>query len=235
MKSSDLFIIYDSAQFVDDDFHHRNRIRINNQQGYRWLTVPVLKERAPIRDILIQNEHLHNNLTWGQIHNRIINFNYRNAKRYDEHADFFDGIYGKRWDRLINLNMVVIDYLRDVFNIETPMIMSSEMACFKNNDYHRISQDIDSISLDTSHYYIKNMLATKKIIDMCQEVGADTFISGTGGRDYLMEDILAKEGIKLVYQSFHHPTYRQCYSPFIPNMSALDYIVNVDVRSVTNL
>lgn len=197
--------------------------------------MPVLKERAPIHDILINNEHLHNNLAWSKIHNRIISLYYKNAKYYDEHADFFDRIYGKRWDRLIDLNMAIIDYLRDIFNIGTPILMSSEMACFKNNDYHRLSQDIGSISPDTSRYYIKNMQATKKIIDMCREVGADTFISGAGGRDYLLEDMFAKEGIKLVYQSFHHPTYKQCYSPFIPNMSALDYIVNVDARSAANL
>jgi hypothetical protein len=236
MKSSDVFIIYDVAQFVENDFHHRNRIRINNPQGYKWLTVPVIKERMPIRDIMVENEHFQDNRTWGEIHNGIVSFNYRNAKYYDEHVSFFDRIYSKKWGRLIDLNMAIINYLRDIFSIETPVLMSSGLACFKDNDYTGICEDIGSMSStssDTSRYYIKNMLATKKIIDMCKEVEADTFISGAGGRDYLLEDMFAREGIKLEYQAFHHPTYKQCYSPFMPNMSSLDYIVNVDAGSAT--
>jgi hypothetical protein len=233
MRSSDLFIIYDVAQFVTDDFHNRNRIRINNPLGYKWLTVPVYKARIPMHDILIANEHLQDNRIWGEIHSSTIDYNYRNAKYYDEHIDFIDRLYGKKWDRLVDLNMTIIDYLKDIFGIETPIIISSEMACFKNQDHHGICEDIGSISTDTSRYYLKNMLATKKIIDMCKEVGADTFIPGVKGRDYLMEDMFAREGIKLEYQSFHHPTYRQCYRPFMPNMSSLDYILNVDVGSTT--
>jgi hypothetical protein len=195
--------------------------------------VPVYKGRVPIRGIRIENEHLQDNRIWGEIHRNIIDYNYRNANYYDEHASFIDRIYIKKWDRLVDLNMTIIDYLKDIFNIETPIIMSSEMACFKDHDYRVISEDIGSIPTDSSRYYIKNMLATKKIIDMCKEVGADTFIPGASGRDYLMEDMFAREGIKLEYQSFRHPTYRQCYRPFIPNMSSLDYILNVDVGSAT--
>jgi hypothetical protein len=233
MKSSDVFIIYDVAQFVDGDFHNRNRIRINNPLGYKWLTVPVHKGRMPIRDIMVENGHLQDNRAWGEIHNSIIRFNYRGARYYDKHADFLDTIYGKKWDRLIDLNMAIINYLRDIFLIKTPVLMSSDMTCFKNNDYSGASEDTGSLSSDISRHKIKTLLATKKIIDMCKELGADTFISGVSGRDYLMEDMFAREGIKLEYQAFHYPTYKQCYTPFMPNMSSLDYIVNVDAGSAT--
>ena len=39
MIKSDVFVIYDDAQFNKSDFQHRNRIRI--YEGWKWLTVPV--------------------------------------------------------------------------------------------------------------------------------------------------------------------------------------------------
>ncbi|MGE5403306.1 MAG: WbqC family protein, partial [Candidatus Doudnabacteria bacterium] len=60
--------------------------------------------------------------------------------------------------------------------------------------------------------------------------GADTYISGIGGRNYLIEDMFVTQGIKLEYLSFHHPAYKQRYPGFIPDLSSLDYIMNVDAK-----
>jgi hypothetical protein len=30
----------------------------------------------------------------------------------------------------------------------------------------------------------------------------------------------------VVYQEYHHPTYRQLHEPFMPSMAALDLILN---------
>src|SRR3989338_6913974 len=52
MMSSDIFVIRDEVQFVERDFHHRNRIKIEGTDGTgaprsKWLTVPVYKAEAP--------------------------------------------------------------------------------------------------------------------------------------------------------------------------------------------
>lgn len=46
MMKSDIFVIYDDAQFEKGEFQHRNRIRIYH--GWKWLTVPVEKRHIPI-------------------------------------------------------------------------------------------------------------------------------------------------------------------------------------------
>jgi len=228
MRMSDVFIIYDTAQFVRKDFHQRNRIRVDNPDGFRWFTVPVEKKVAPIRDIVINNDHIQYERTWYDVHKCLFMENYKTAKYYDDHIDFLDKLYGKRWDWLIDMNLAIIDYLRDVFDIRTRVLLSSEMDCFKYKDYSEVS--VGELENADPHY-VKNYIATLKIIDMCHEVDADTFISGVSGRDYLVTGLFGREGIKLEYQSFEHPVYRQCFSPFVPNLSALDYIMNVDVSS----
>lgn len=233
MRSADIFIVYDVAQFAKEDFHHRNRIRNSSAEGYKWLTVPVNKRPIPIHDILIDNSRIQGKRPWAEYHRLIIDDCYANAPYYREHEQFLDDLYSRKWERLIDMNMAIIDYLRGVMGIDTRIVMSSELKCIREHqgsDAH----NVDAGAQGGDQHYLKNLRATKRLVDMCMEVGADTYISGAGGRGYLVEQLFKDNGIKVQYQDFHHPVYRQCFSPFIPNLSALDYIMNVDQKSIAS-
>lgn len=124
--------------------------------------------------------------------------------------------------------MYIIKYLIEVFNIDTPIIMSSDLNCIKRENKDQAPVHITGEPQSEEARYIKELRATQRIIDMCREVGGDTYISGSGGNDYLIDRLFREQGMGITYQSFRHPVYRQCYSPFILNLSALDYILNVD-------
>ena len=54
IKKSDLFIIVDHCTFSKgkDNWHHRNKIRIFNEKGWDYLTVPVsgpVSSLSPVR------------------------------------------------------------------------------------------------------------------------------------------------------------------------------------------
>ncbi len=58
MMNSDVFVIRDEVDFVERDYHHRNRIRIdgkdaNGEPQWKWLTIPVKKDPFYIKDIVI--------------------------------------------------------------------------------------------------------------------------------------------------------------------------------------
>lgn len=236
MMSADRFIILDTGQFVDGDFHHRNRIRSNCRQGYAWLTVPVEKRRLAIKDIRIDNGRLIKNRTWNEVHRKIIHDHYRNAPYYDIHGAFLNKLYGMSFYYLIDLNMAVVDYLAKAFHMKTPIIMGSSLDCIKNEEREApMPTTITYEPMGPDAYHLKRIRATRRIIDMCKEAGGDTYISGLGGKNYLIERLFEKEGIRLEYQVFHHPIYKQCYAPFVPNLSALDYMMNVDTDAVESL
>ena len=73
------------------------------------------------------------------------------------------------------------------------------------------------------------------MLDICQRVGATTYVSGVSGRDYLDRERFQKAGIDLQFQDFHHPIYRQVSEPFLPCLSVIDLLFTHGPRSANIL
>lgn len=72
---------------------------------------------------------------------------------------------------------------------------------------------------------------TGLLIDICQKMGADVYLSGFGGAKYQEEETFEKGGIKIQYTDFVHPIYPQLWGEFIPNLSIIDLLFNCGPRS----
>ena len=79
--------------------------------------------------------------------------------------------------------------------------------------------------------------ATDLLINICRELGADTYLSGSGGANYQEEEEFRAAGIKLVYIDFKHPTYPQLYGGFVSGLTSADLLFNCgpDSRSILGL
>jgi len=194
MKRSDIFVIYDDAQFNSRDFQHRNRIRTG--QGWQWLTVPVEKRPISINEIKIKN-----NIKWSSVHFTAIRANYLRTPYYSEYEKEMKSIYEKTYDKLVDLNMNLINFLKKAFNINTKIVFSSDLGFTSKS--------------------------TERLIEIVESLGGDTYLSGPKGRDYMDISLFEKKGIKVRFQDFKHPTYKQRYDGFIPNMAAIDALFNV--------
>lgn len=65
-----------------------------------------------------------------------------------------------------------------------------------------------------------------RIIEMCGLLGARVYVSGSGAKDYHIEEDYARAGIELVYSDYQPITYPQVRIPFIENLSVIDYVLN---------
>ena len=73
-----------------------------------------------------------------------------------------------------------------------------------------------------------NGLKSDLILDICKACDADVYIAGPSGRDYLNMNSFEQEGIKVVFNDYHHPCYPQRRSEeFISHLSSLDLFMNV--------
>ena len=66
----------------------------------------------------------------------------------------------------------------------------------------------------------------ERIFQMCEETGADTYLSGRGAADYHQPEEYMLRGIDLIYTDYEPVPYQQFHGEFIPNLSVLDYIFN---------
>lgn len=199
MRKSDLFVIYDDTQFEKGVFQHRNKIRIYS--GWKWLTVPVEKKFININEVMIRHDVKISGINWSEYHFREIHNNYRESPYYTRYEEELRSIYESEYQRLIDLNMRITYFLMQAFGIHTKIIYSSQLG-------------IESKS-------------TQALVDIVKKVGGDVYLSGPSGRNYL--DLSLFKDIKVDFQEFKHPIYKQCYKGFIPNISAIDALFNLGV------
>lgn len=67
--------------------------------------------------------------------------------------------------------------------------------------------------------------STERLVNICKKLGAETYISGIGGKEYMDEKLFEKNKINIEYQNFQCPTYSQIFDgEFIPNLSIIDLL-----------
>lgn len=205
IDKSNAFVFLDNVQYKKREYQNRNRICTRN--GWKWLTVPVItKGRYHQKTIEVE---IDNSQKWRRKHLKDIKIHYSKAPHFKEHIVFLESIFTQQCKRLIDININIIKYLLQYLGILTPIYYESEMR-------------VESHSTD-------------RIIELCQKLNADTYLSGNGGRNYLDETKFIKAGIKLVYQDFKHPVYQQLHNPFIPFMSIIDLVFNHGKESLSIL
>jgi hypothetical protein len=73
---------------------------------------------------------------------------------------------------------------------------------------------------------------SKRLLDICRHFGADGYLSGDSAKDYLDLDLFASHGVRVEWQSYQHPTYRQLHGEYVPYLSALDLVMNMGPDSL---
>ncbi|MBU0502999.1 MAG: WbqC family protein [Candidatus Omnitrophota bacterium] len=205
IAKSDCFVFLDKVQYKPREFQNRNKVRAAS--GSLWLSVPVISKDKGRQ--VIDSVVVDNELPWQRKHLETFKSCYGKADFFDEHKEFLNQVYTQKREGLVDLNIFIIDYILKQLAIALPIYRESELD-------------------------IRNT-ATDRIIDICRKLKADTYLSGAGGKEYLEEAKFPQAGIKLLYQDFKHPAYRQQFmknaGDFMPCMSILDLLLNEGPKS----
>lgn len=197
MALADLYVVRDDCQYRKLYFQNRNNIL--GPGGPIWVTVPVRKTQShygPIHAVPIDNDQNWRRQYWG-----LIERNYRKHPYYADYAVELKAIVDYPFEQLAELNLVLIDFFREVLAIRTPMVRATALGA---------TGDRSGI-----------------LCNLTREVGADTYLSGPSGRDYLDESIFTDNGLTVQYHAFTHPAYPQAgRDDFTPLLSTLDLIMN---------
>ncbi|MFA4911540.1 MAG: WbqC family protein [Desulfobacteria bacterium] len=174
----------------------QNRNRIKTANGWQWLTVPV-QYKFPER---IDQVKINNRIDWKRKHLNAIVINYGRSLYFNKYRSFFEGVYSQEWEYLVDINVCLINFLIKALGINTETLMASKL---------RLRED-----------------PTDRLIDICKEVGANTYLAGKDGRNYMDIEKFEKENIKVIFQDFQHPIYNQLFGEFESYMSVIDILFN---------
>jgi len=205
---ADRFLVVDNVQFVKRGsfgWMHRNRIRTDSSQGWDWLSVPVLtKGRYTQR---INEAAIDPSTPWARKHWLAIEWNYRQARYFKAYADPLRELYERPWTGFCDLACAFLELLLRLLGIPRTFERTSVLA-------------IEGES-------------TGLVLAMCKAAGADTYLSGIHGRDYLDAAEFERQGVRLGFQEYRCPVYPQCRSgTFVPNLSVIDLLFNCGPASL---
>ena len=202
MARADLFVILDHVQFERRNYQNRASIMLEGEP--RWLTVPVVQvsQKELIIDKMVDNS-AEGSREWGPNHFKTLRYAYRKAPHFEHYAPRLRDILEARWDKLLDLDLATMEFLREALEIRTPLRLSSQMQ--------------------------PEGARSELLLNICRSLGpGSTFLGGMGGsRRYLDKEAFAAANVGVQWQDFQHPVYPQCGGgAFVPGQTALDLLFN---------
>jgi hypothetical protein len=177
-----------------------NRNKIKTSDGVKWLTVPIINDN--ILNTKIKDVNIFGSV-WKHKHIKTIEYNYSKSINFCSVYDILTDIYKKDWKNLSDLNTYIISNICNLLEMKPNFVWASKL-------------DVSGKS-------------THLLADICEELKADTYLSGSSGKNYIEDKIFSENNIKVIYQKFKHPVYNQRYGNFVENLSILDMLFNTDV------
>lgn len=198
---ADLWVVLDNVQFLAGGIKSwHNRDKIKTPQGERWLTVGIKK--VPTETMI--NEVFLANDDWEKKNLNLLRENYRKAPFFGEIFPRVEKLYSHDCVKLVDFNMRSIEMLMEMFDIRIKTVFASTLKAAGKK--------------------------TERLVDICKKVGATTYLTGVGSKDYLQEPLFEAEGIKVIWQDFKHPVYPQLHGEFMPYLSSIDLLFNCGIE-----
>ena len=198
---SDVFILLDNVQYTKDSYI--NRTKIKSATGPLWLTVPVLCKGR--HGQAINEVEINSQTTWWVKQPKTIELAYRRSPEFARFWPSLRELFSVGWRKLAPLNISLIKRICGLLGVTTKVVLASEIPSEGGG--------------------------TNRLIGLCKAVGADVYLSGSGGRKYQDEETFSLAGIELRYADFIHPRYAQLWGDFAEGLSVIDLLLNCGKQS----
>jgi hypothetical protein len=173
---------------------------VKTTQGPLWLTIPVqVKGRyhQRIDEVRVADR------AWAERHWQTLRQAYASATCFDALAEQVAALYERaaEVERLSDVNRLFLEGLCPLLGIDTKISWSTDYA----------AEGDKSLRLAT----------------LCEQAGADEYVSGPAAKAYLEEDEFASRGIVVRWMDYEgYPEYPQVHPPFEPAVSIVDLVLN---------
>jgi hypothetical protein len=187
------------------DKRFTNRNRIISPGEPVWISVPINKKQKFAPNREVE---INNDMPWKDLHWRRLQLSYNNSKFFHLYREYFEQLYQKEWTMLFDLDFETLKQVISWLGLKIEVILESELGI--------------------------NSKSTERLVDVCKSVGADTYIAGSGSRNYMDEAIFRKNNVQVQYQNWIPVEYEQHLAKeFVPNLSILDLLANLGPETLS--
>ena len=193
---SDIFIYLDNVQYVKNTIANRNKLRDKNSDIL--ITVPITR-KVNGRSFFPYREAVIADKIWYRKLFKLLQYNYKTTTYYKKYISVLESIF--TLDDFCHMNIQFIEFVLKEFDISTKTYIMSVLG----DDFGK---------------------KTDMLINLGKVINGNVYLSGQGARKYNDEGLFRQNNIRLIYQEYKHPVYKQVYEPFIPFLSVLDLLLN---------
>jgi hypothetical protein len=205
-QSVDTFVFLDSVQFESRSWQQRNRILINGEA--KWMTIPTTLPfgRLTRIDQVLINQEHYSGLKL----TNTLRQAYAGKAGLEFVVDHVLGYFNNAPKLLAGLNVTLIKEISHALEIKVEFHNSSEIGAAGAK--------------------------AELLLNICNTLGAKTYVSPPGSKAYLDEyGGFSERNIKIEYHNFVHPIYSQGEEKFTSHLSIVDAICNVNLLETKNL
>lgn len=199
INSVDEFVIYDDMQFTKRDWRNRNQIKTAN--GLLWLTIPV-KVKGKFHQKIYETEI--ETTDWADKHWKTIQMAYSKAPYFKMQSERFAALFesASKMQFLSDVNELFLQEICKILEIKTPLLHSRDFNLHEGK--------------------------TERLVGLCQDLKASTYVSGPAAKDYIVREQFLNAGIDLKWMNYsNYPVYPQIHGEFTHGVSVLDLMFNV--------
>lgn len=206
---SDVFVILDDVQYPKKGGSWSNRVKILISSEPNWITVPIIRSFNGTRNI---NEiEIDNSKSWNSKLLKSIELNYKKAPYFDDIFPITEDLLANPGNVLAELNLKIIYKICSTIGLKTEHFVTAS-----------------SIKTEGS--------STDLLISIVNQTGCNAYMCGGGAVKYQEDEKFEKAGIKLIYQNFKHPVYKQFNTAeFRPGLSVIDVLMNCGAENTLKL
>lgn len=172
----------------------QHRNRFKSSQGELLVTVPVKHQFRP----MISEVQIDNQISWQRKLWNTLTANYARAPHFNRYAPELKNLLERDWQNLAALDDALLRWAMAALEIETPIVNASDLAA--------------------------TGAQSELLANICREVGADAYLSGPGGKNYMEMEVFDAAGVRVIWQEYAPVEYEQLFPKlgFLPNLSVVD-------------
>lgn len=202
----DVFAWLDTVQFEKNSYTNRNRVRTPDGRTL-WLTVPLLTKGHTAKSI--REMKINPTERWQEKHLKTLEQCYHRAPHFAAHFPEVRELIATATDDFAGLALRMLRHFLERLAIPTRIVPASELGATARKG--------------------------ELVLELCAKAGADRYLSGPLGREYLDPAAFAAQGIALEFHDFRHPEYPQAGPGFVPALGCVDALFNLGAAGTRSL